>query len=150
MSTKMETSEQKKLAVARWIEQIWDRDNLNSFDELATPGYTWFGPGVGPLHGRAELQAFLVRFRVAFPDHYNTIEEQVVEGNTVVTRGITRGHHLGQWNDLPPSGNLIQVPWIMITRFANGKIIEDWEMYDSLAFMQQIGAAKLMSVAVTA
>ena len=79
-------------------------------------------------------------FRSAIPDLNNTIEEQIAEGHTVVTLVTTRGTHKGAFGDVAPTGNSIEMPWVMITRIRDGRITEDLEIYDSLGLLTQLGA----------
>jgi predicted ester cyclase len=41
---------------------------------------------------------------------------------------------------IPPTGKHITVTGIAITRFANGKTVEEWANADWLGLLQQIGA----------
>lgn len=108
-------------------------------DELVTPDYVYRAPGDEELDGKA-LQEYSASIRSAFPDLNNTIEMQVAEGDVVVTRGTTRGTHKGSFAGIAPTGEKIALPWVFITRFENGRIAEDWELYDALGLMQQLGA----------
>jgi steroid delta-isomerase-like uncharacterized protein len=135
-------SDDRKAIVRRWIHQLWDKDDISIFNDNATEDYVYTAPGIGPLHGRAELESFLRDLRPAIPDRRNTIEEQFAEGDTVITCGTARGTHTGNWHSLPPTGGTIQLPWILVTRFRGNKIAEEREMFDSLAFMERIGAVK--------
>jgi len=92
------------------------------------------------VRGADALKELVNFYRNAFPDLSNTIEEQIAEGNKVVTRGTTRETHQGPLGNIPASGKRIAVPWVMITRFDEEKIAEELEVYDALDFMQQIGA----------
>ena len=70
----------------------------------------------------------------------NSFELQVAEGDVVVTRGTTRGTHEGSFAGIEATGEKIALPWVFITRFVEGQIAEDWELYDALGLMQQLGA----------
>jgi len=54
--------------------------------------------------------------------------------------GGTRGTHRAPLGNIPASGNPVALPWIMISRLDGGKIVEEWEFYDSLDLMKQVGA----------
>ncbi len=85
---------------------------------------------------------FAADFQQAFPDLQSTIEDQVAEGDKVVTRFRTRGTHQGESEDLgPPTGNRMEVTGITIEQFSEGKIVEDWTNWDALGLMQQLGLA---------
>ncbi len=76
----------------------------------------------------------------AFPDTQITVEDQIAEGDLVVTRWTARGTHQGELMGVPPSSNRATVEGITINRIADGKIAESWANYDALGMMQQIGA----------
>ena len=75
-----------------------------------------------------------------FPDAQITVEDQIAEGDRVVTRWTERGTHQGEFMSVPPSENRIEIAGITINRFSGGKIAETWTNYDALGMMQQIGA----------
>lgn len=81
----------------------------------------------------------MAEVRSAFPDLNNTIESQISEREIVVTRGTTRGTHQGSFGQLAPTGKSVAVPWVIITRIQDGRIVEDWEIYDDLDMMTQLG-----------
>ena len=132
-------SDDFKEIVRRWIIGTWDEGNAALLDELATPDYVYRAPGDEVLDGKA-LQEYSASIRSAFPDLNNTIEMQVAEGDVVVTQGTTRGTHEGSFAGIEATGEEIALPWVFITRFVNGRIAEDWEFYDALGLMQQLGA----------
>ncbi len=133
------SEEASKELVRRWIIGIWDNGDRELFGELATEDYVYSYPGSGDLRGDAFF-GFGDMVRSAIPDLNNTIEQQFVDGDMVVTRGTTRGTNQGAYGDIPPTGNAVEVPWVMITRLREGRIAEEWEIFDTLAFMTQIGA----------
>ncbi len=137
--TDMTSQEVSKELVRRWITGIWDRGNIALLQELATEDYSYSDPGQTGLRGDAFVD-YVHAVRSAIPDLSNTIEQQVAEGDTIVTRGTTRGTHQGTFADIAPTGNSIEVAWVMITRIRDGRIAEEWEIFDSLAFMTQLGA----------
>jgi predicted ester cyclase len=79
-------------------------------------------------------------FRGAFPDIAHTIEDQVAEGDKVVTRLRAHATHKGELMGIPPTGEEVTIEGISIWRIANGKIKECWVNYDALGLLQQLGA----------
>ena len=75
----------------------------------------------------------------AFPDLHFTIEDQIAEGDRVVTRFTARGTHQGAFIGIPPTGKQGVVTGTGIDRFANGKIVEAWFNSDDLGLLQQLG-----------
>ena len=79
-------------------------------------------------------------FRSAFPNIAHTIEDQIAEGDKVVTRLRAHATHEGELMGLPPSGKEVTIEGISIWRIADGKIKERWFNYDALGLMRQLGA----------
>jgi predicted ester cyclase len=78
--------------------------------------------------------------RRAFPDLRLTVEDQVAEGDKVVTRWRGEMTHLGELGGVPPTGNRVTISGITIDRFEDGKIVEAWRSMDTLALLRGIGA----------
>jgi predicted ester cyclase len=78
-------------------------------------------------------------FRGAFPDLKGTPEDQIAEGDKVVMRWTARGTHQGELQGIPPTGRRVTVTGIVISRAAEGKLVESWEVYDALGMMRQLG-----------
>ena len=58
----------------------------------------------------------------------------------VVTRWIARGTHRGEFMGIPPSGRRIEVSGMSMDRISGGRIVENWNNWEALEMMQQIGA----------
>ena len=76
----------------------------------------------------------------AFPDLHFTIDDMIVEGDKLAARYTITGTHKGEYMGAPPTNKKITIRAITIDRFAGGKIVEEWGMYDTLSLMQQLGA----------
>jgi len=131
--------EATKELVRHWIVSLWDNGDRDVFEELATEDYVYSSPGEADRKGD-EAFAYGEAIRAAFPDLNNSIEEQYVDGDMIVTRGTTRGTHQGPFGDFPATGNAVEVPWVMFTRLRDGRVAADWEIFHTFAFMSQIGA----------
>ena len=133
------SQEAAKQLVRHWIVSMWDKGDRDVFEELSADDYVYSTPGEADRKGN-EAFAYGEAIRAAFPDLNNTIEEQYVDGDMIVTRGTTRGTHQGPFGDFQATGNAVEVPWVMITRLRNGRVAADWEIFDTFALMSQIGA----------
>jgi steroid delta-isomerase-like uncharacterized protein len=133
-------SPDNKALVRRSIEEAINKGNLAVIDEMAAPNYVYHEPTAGEVKGPDGLKKLIAMYRGAFPDVRMTIDEQIAEGDLVVTRWTVRGTHRGELMGVAASGKQIAVTGIVITRFANGKAVEEWENYDALGMMRQIGA----------
>ena len=79
-------------------------------------------------------------FLAAFPDLCATLKEQLVTGQTVITRVEWSGTHRGPLMGIPASGQPYRASAILIDRIVDGKIVERHSVDDLFGLMQQIGA----------
>jgi predicted ester cyclase len=133
--------EENKAVARRVVEELFNHDgNLDAADELFTSEYVGYVAGFEDLHGAEAVKHFAATERQAIPDLKNTIEEQVAEGEKVVTRYRAQGTHSGETEAFgPPTHNQIDITGMVIDRVVGGKIVESWIVYDALGMMQQLG-----------
>jgi steroid delta-isomerase-like uncharacterized protein len=130
-------SEQNKTLVRRILEEVWNRGNFPVVEELIARDYV--GHSSAETHGREGYKQFFAAQRRAFPDIQYTIEDQVAEGDKVVTRWKARGTHTGEFRDIPPTGKQVAVTGITIFRIVGGNVVECWTNVDELGMLQQLG-----------
>jgi predicted ester cyclase len=133
------SSEENKRLVRRFYEEI-DKGNVDVIDELVAQNYLDHNPP--PFSGLAEgregvKQAFKI-FWEATPGHHH-IEDQIAEGDKVVTRLTSYGKHEGDLPGAPRTGNDLKMTSITIHRIADGKLVEKWAEKDVIGFLKQIG-----------
>jgi steroid delta-isomerase-like uncharacterized protein len=92
------------------------------------------------VRGIEGMKQFVSMIRSAFPDLRVTLEDDIAEGNKVVSRWRAQGTHQGELMGIAPTGNQVAITGITIHRIEEGKIVEEWENWDALGMMQQIGA----------
>lgn len=132
-------SEHNKTKVRRVIEQAYSRGDLSVVDEVAATDLIIHAPSQD-IRGREGAKQFVTMLRTAFPDLQFTIEDQIAEGDMVVTRWSARGTHKGQFQGLPATGREIRLVGTDIDRIRDGKVVECWAHLDELGLMQQLGA----------
>ena len=132
--------EENKALMRRFYEEI-SKGNLAVVDELTAVDFvdhSPFVPGLAP--GRQGTLELFTMIRAAFPDLRITAEDMVAEGDKVVARVTMSGTHRGEFMGIAPTGKQITVGIIEILRIAGGKMVEHWNVVDSLGMMQQLGA----------
>ena len=134
----MSTDANKALVVAS-IEEGCNTRRLSIFDELFAPDLVDHGlpPGLPKtLEGRKQLASL---YWSAFPDLRLTIEDQIAEGEKVVTRWTARGTNMAELMGTPPTGRRMVVTGITVDRIVDGKIVERWGEINQLAILQRLG-----------
>src|SRR4028118_1849687 len=93
----------------------------------------------GGVRGPEGCKEYVAAYRSAFSDLHLEIEDQIAEGDKVVTRWTGTGTHDGELAGIPPTGNQVTLPEMEIVRISGGKLVEGWEGYDSMNLMRQLG-----------
>jgi steroid delta-isomerase-like uncharacterized protein len=133
-------SEENKATFRRYVEEVGNQGNLDLADEIFDRYRAHQPDGSVLERGPEDVKRFMGEFRNAFPDFHITIEDQISEGDKVVTRWTMRGTHEGEFRGIAPTGKQITVTGIGIFRFSDGKVVESWDNFDQLGMMQQLGA----------
>ena len=142
-------SEQNKALARRAIEEIWNQGKLAVIDELVASNATYHDPNVpgGKFTGPEGVKQFVQIYRGAFPDVRLTINDQIAEGDEVVTRWTATGTHKGQFMGIAPTNKHSTVTGVNIERFQNGKVVEGWANYDMFGMLQQMGVVPALAPA---
>jgi steroid delta-isomerase-like uncharacterized protein len=131
-------SEQNKAHIRRVIEEVYDRGDLRVVDEVAASDLVIHAPSQ-EIRGREGAKQYVAALRAGFPDLRFTVEDQVAEGDMVVTRWTARGTHGGEFQGVPATGREIRLAGTDIDRIAGGKVVECWAQVDELGLMRQLG-----------
>ncbi len=75
----------------------------------------------------------------AFPLYELTADEILVEGKRVVVRGRFHGIQHGPYGSIPPSGNEVTLPVVLLYTLENGKISDYTVVYDNASMLRQLG-----------
>jgi steroid delta-isomerase-like uncharacterized protein len=131
-------SERNKAQVRRVIEEIYNRGDLDLVDEVAASDLV-IRIGAEEVRGHNEIKRYVAGLRTGFPDLTLTIEDQIAEGDMVVTRWTARGTHGGEFHGIPATGRTVRVTGTDIDRIVDGKTVDCWVHMDQLGLMQQLG-----------
>jgi steroid delta-isomerase-like uncharacterized protein len=122
-------------AIARgYLHEFVNKGNLAAFDTYLSEDVVFNNS----RDAKSQLIARLSVIRSAFPDHHLTIEDQIAEGDRVVTRVIFHGTHHGEFNGVAPTGKVVTYSGIAIDRIADGKVVEMWHLSNTASLLQQI------------
>jgi predicted ester cyclase len=131
------SAEENKALVRRFLEELI-KGNLDVVDELLSPDFVdrSLMPGQGPT--REDFKRSVEKLLEAFTTTSYIIEEQVAEGDTVVTKYRETGISRGEIGGLPPTGTESTHVGIYIHRISGGKIVEEWSTIDALPAMEDL------------
>jgi steroid delta-isomerase-like uncharacterized protein len=134
-------TETNKTVARRFFDEVFGKGKLDVLDEIIAKDHVNSGPGTLPglPTGPEGTKQLVTVYRNAFPDLHFTIDEQIAEGDKVVTRWTGRGTSKGELLGIPATGKSATVTGLSIDRIANGKIAESWGIFDQFGMMQQLG-----------
>jgi steroid delta-isomerase-like uncharacterized protein len=131
------SEENKEKARLSW--EIVNQRDPDLIEEIYPPDFVWHEPDQD-IRGYEQAKHFVSTFFAALPDINITVEDVIAEGDKAVTRYTIRGTHQGETGEFgPPTGKQMELKGITIHRFEDGKIVEEWESYDNLSVLQQLG-----------
>jgi steroid delta-isomerase-like uncharacterized protein len=132
--------EDNRSIVRRFIEETINQGQID-----AATRFVWEDvveqvpfPGQGP--GVEGLKDVLRGMRNAFPDLHFSVEEQIAEGDKVLTRFEWTGTHRGDFLGVPATGRSAKVWGMVIDKFQSGRIKETRIIMDIFGLMMQLGA----------
>ena len=121
-----EAQENNKALVRRFLKELAEKGNFDVMDELLAEGFVNRNPTPGQGPTREDYKRSVEEILRTFSITNFTIEEQIAEGDTVVTKytqsGFTRGERFGV--ALPEKEDTLE--GIFIHRTSGGKISEEW------------------------
>ena len=113
--------ETNKTVARRLLEEVWNKGNLAVLNEIIAQDHVSRGPGTLPElpAGPDGTKQLVTVYRNAFPDVRFTIDEQIAEGDQVVTRWTADGTHKGELQGIPATGKSSTVTGIAVDRIVN-------------------------------
>jgi steroid delta-isomerase-like uncharacterized protein len=132
-------SDQNEALVRRFFEEFCNGRRAELADELIAPDYVAHGPQAPPAEGPDEVRERVGLYQKSLDGHWE-VEEIMSAGDRVVARWTGSGTHRSELMGIEPTGRPISVDAISIFRIADGKIAEEWTVWDALGLLQQVGA----------
>ncbi len=133
------TPDENKQFMRHFIDEAINRKNLEAIDGLVLPDFIEHVPLPGQGPGRDGLKQAILGFLTAFPDIRWTTDEQVAEGDTVVSRFTWTGTQRGAFLGIPPTNRRVTVWGVVIDVIRQGQFAESRILMDTLGLMQQLG-----------
>jgi steroid delta-isomerase-like uncharacterized protein len=135
-----DTAESNKALVRAYFEAI-DTGEAAIIANFLAPDYVEHASAFPDLRAGVEGVHDVFRLsNVAFTNFKHVIEDQIAEGDRVVTRVTATGDHVGDYWGVPATGKTVSMEGIAIHRIAGGKIAEHWGKSDLYGLIQRMKA----------
>jgi pimeloyl-ACP methyl ester carboxylesterase/predicted ester cyclase len=132
----------------RDLHHIYNKRMFGRIHEIYAPNCQWHGPLMREYYGIAAVLQQTMRLVALIPDgyfvpqHISSVESE--EGGTkYAIRWMFDGHHLGYGSLGSPTGHPLSVMGVNHFLIRDGKIIDEWVVYDELSMLAQIKIAEL-------
>jgi predicted ester cyclase len=138
VATPSATAEENKVVVLRYVEEVWNRHDLNAIDGLVSPEYVNHAATTDEYRygGARRICEWLLS---VFPDHRFDLEDAAADGQTVAVRGTMVGTHEGELMGIAPTGRRVAAQQSHWFRVEDGKVAEHWAVRGDLSMLQQLG-----------
>ena len=130
--------EEHERALRKLVEACNNRD-IKGFEDVYDPDFAYHGTGELAEAGRSAYVQFIGAMFEAFPDLNLTLEDVFSSGEKVAYRLAIKGTHKAELMGIPATNKVVTIRSIGIARVSGGKIVEEWENYDEMGMMQQLG-----------
>lgn len=135
----MSTEGNKAIVRDRINGEMISGNRLDLVDELFVESFVDHSATPGLPTNREGVKMFFAAMHAAFSGLHVTVEDQVAEGDKVVTRKTFHGRHTGDFFGIPATGRSISFGVIDIQRFQDGTVTDHWNVVDQLGLMQRLG-----------
>jgi serine phosphatase RsbU (regulator of sigma subunit) len=136
--TNVSAAEENKAIFRRYAEEVGNQLNFEIVDQIFERYIAHQPDGSTLERGPEDVKRFHGEFRSAFSDFRISIEDQIAEGDKVVSHYTIRGIHQGDFRGMAPTGKEIEIKGVTTFRFSpEGKVVETWDSYDQLSLMRQ-------------
>lgn len=126
-----------KHIAARVLLEKMGRGDFSKLDEIYGPGFVAHGGGKDFTLDEDNQSG--QEIRRAVPDLQVAVDRLIGEGELVAVHWRARGTNSVAAAGMPGTGKTLEVEGMTVFRFANGRIVEEWSLYDRLAMMTQLG-----------
>jgi pimeloyl-ACP methyl ester carboxylesterase/predicted ester cyclase len=134
-----------------WMHDVFNRRMFGKMKDVYASNVQYHGPMLKELYGVAAITHQYLGLLGSIPDAafmpQHISSTPCAEGGTkVAVRWVMEGHHMGYGilSELgEPTGKRLQVMGITHYHYKNGKIVDEWNVYDELSLLVQIKLAQM-------
>jgi predicted ester cyclase len=113
----------------RFFDELWSEGQLTVTEELVAADHVHHVGG-DELQGPDGVKGAVTWLRNAFPDLRFEINDLISDGDLVAVRWKASGTHLGEFDDLQPTGRRVEWTGADWLRLRDGQIVEVWAFPD--------------------
>ena len=138
MTAQPQTTRSDRAHAREALERVCARGDFEAARDYYSPDFV---DHVNEMEyrGHEGIRQSVGLYHLVFTDLRIRVEDQIVEGDRVVSRWTAEGTNRGK---------RIRLPGITISHLAEGKIVEDWSSSDNLGLLRQLGPRRTLLLGV--
>ena len=141
----MSLSSNKQL-IRDYIAQVINTKNVSKIHEFISVNYTEVHDKLRETIDHDEAKNRILGLYNTFPDFHVEVDQQIAEGDWVVTCCTFSGTHTGVWMNIKPTGHKMEYTGVIVDKVMNGKIVEHGGAVNNFAAFLKAGAIKLVEI----
>lgn len=153
--TKCDTSianNEIEVQTLEWLHDVFNCRMFGRIEKIYAPNAQYHGPKMSELYGPAAVLHQHLGLVGSIPDAaympQHILSTPCEEGGVkVAVRWVMEGHHLGYGilSELgKPTGRRLQVMGMTHYHYRNGRIVDEWNVYDELSLLTQLKLGEMV------
>ncbi len=136
----------------RWMHRVYNERMFGAIRDVYAPNVQWHGPMMRELYGVAAVMTQTMRLVAMIPDAV-LLPQHICSvpcdegGEKIAVRWVMDGHHLGHGPIGAPTGQRVFVMGMTHFHVRDGKVVDEWVVYDELAMLTQVKLGLLTAAA---
>jgi len=123
----------------KFIDEVINGRKLSVIDETVAEDFVYIDSTIGTVNGRDGLKDLFSGLFSAFPDLVWTVEQEISESETLVSRYAWTATHDGEYRSIPATHKKVTAHGVSINKISDGKLVETRMVRDDLGLMRQLG-----------
>ena len=119
-----------KQLVQSYYQRVWNEGDLSAIDDIFASEYD-----------REGLKDTVSLFQWGFPESSMKVVGLIGEGDRVVAHWVAEARHEGKIFGIEPTGAWVTVKGIEIFQIEDGRVVQDWQVWDRFGLLQQLQEA---------
>lgn len=124
--------------IRRANDEMWNKGNLDVCDELFADNCSFHDPTFD-ISGVAGLKDQVSALRTAQPDLHLDTHDVLIDGDMSTARFTMAGTAQGEFRGLPATGKSYVMTGMIMSKWQDDRVVEQWVNYDMLGALQQLG-----------
>jgi predicted ester cyclase len=118
--------------------QAWQTGNVDGLDAIFDPNFVRHADKGSSADGLENLKKVIKAFKAAYPDLKLVFSEEFYAENQYAGHWSFTATNTGP-GEIPPTGKPVSQWGINIIHFKDGKIVEEWDAFDNVPLLEQLG-----------